>query len=223
MIGRRGAIFFDADGVLIDSLPAHLRICRDKAEEFGLSIAIPSVAEFRRLVNRGAKISPMRFFFAAVGIPENLLDRAVRDYEHDFAERYRPALFRACETVLAALRRDGWTLGLVTSNTSANVLPILGDSVAHFDPDCIFTLDRFSHHPPKAWCLQEGARLLDLVPEDCFYVGDLPSDGAAAAEARFRFLGVTYGWGLERADQRFETVDDLTDIPEYMKSSIIMT
>ena len=59
------AVFFDVDGVLIDSLPQHLQICRDKAREFGLRLKIPNVDEFRELVRRGIKVSPMRHFFLA--------------------------------------------------------------------------------------------------------------------------------------------------------------
>jgi phosphoglycolate phosphatase-like HAD superfamily hydrolase len=43
------AVFFDVDGVLIDSLPEHLQICRDKAAEFGLKLTIPTIEEFRRV------------------------------------------------------------------------------------------------------------------------------------------------------------------------------
>ena len=50
------AVFFDIDGVLIDSLPEHLRICRDKAIEFGLKLKIPTVEEFREMVRRGTKV-----------------------------------------------------------------------------------------------------------------------------------------------------------------------
>jgi beta-phosphoglucomutase-like phosphatase (HAD superfamily) len=32
------AVFFAVDGVLIDSLPQHLQICRDKAAELGLDL-----------------------------------------------------------------------------------------------------------------------------------------------------------------------------------------
>src|SRR5262249_29474188 len=33
-MGPRELVFFDVDGVLLDSLPQHLRICADKASEF---------------------------------------------------------------------------------------------------------------------------------------------------------------------------------------------
>jgi len=94
------AVFFDVDGVLVDSLPQHLQICRDKSIEFGLDIRIPTVEEFRDLVRRGTKVSPMRYFFLAVGFPEDLAERAVADYDRDFVQRYRPRTFPGVERMM---------------------------------------------------------------------------------------------------------------------------
>lgn len=56
-------VVFDVDGVLIDSLEPHLRLCRDKNIEYSLGLTIPSVEEFKALVRSGVKVSPMKFFF----------------------------------------------------------------------------------------------------------------------------------------------------------------
>ena len=72
------AAFFDVDGVLLDSLPEHLQMCRDKAAEFGLNLKMPSIDEFRNAVSRGLKVSPMQDFFVAVGFPEPFAIRGTR-------------------------------------------------------------------------------------------------------------------------------------------------
>ena len=100
-------VFFDVDGVLVDSLPQHLQICRDKAIEFGLKLQIPTVNDFRQLVRHGTKVSPMRYFFLAVGFPEELAERAVADYEREFIHRYRPKLFSGVTRMLNTLKRAG--------------------------------------------------------------------------------------------------------------------
>src|SRR6516162_11680517 len=113
------AVFFDVDGVLVDSLPQHLQICRDKAVEFGLKLKIPTVDEFRQLVRRGTKVSPMRYFFLAVGFPEDYVARAVADYQREFIQRYRPKAFPGVSEMLKTLQAAELKLGLVTSNTRA--------------------------------------------------------------------------------------------------------
>jgi N-acetyl-D-muramate 6-phosphate phosphatase len=206
------AVFFDVDGVLVDSLPQHLQICHDKAIEFGLRLKIPTVDEFRQLVRRGTKVSPMRYFFLAVGFPEDLAERAVADYEREFIQRYRPKMFPGVTKMLNTLKTGGLKLGLVTSNTRANVVPALGDAMQYFEESCLFFFDRYSEPKPKSWCLSEGARLLGLVPRNCVYVGDQPADAIAAREAGVRFLGVTYGWGISEDDQQYETAKSINEI-----------
>lgn len=207
------AVFFDVDGVLIDSLPQHLQICRDKAIEFGLSLKIPDVDEFRELVRNGIKVSPMECFFLAVGFPASLAKRAVADYEKEFMQRYRPKAFAGVDKMLRILRKAKLELGLVTSNTRANVVPALGSAMQYFDQRCLFFFDRYSEPRTKSWCLLEGARLLGVKPTECVYVGDQPADVAAATEAGTRFLWVTYGWGiLPRGNQQYETAKSVLEI-----------
>ena len=77
-------VLFDVDGVLVDSLDAHLRICRDKSDEFGLGLDIPDAAALQNMLKRGVVISPMVHFFHAVGMPMAFAERADSDYRREF-------------------------------------------------------------------------------------------------------------------------------------------
>lgn len=218
MNGSARAAFFDVDGVLVDSLPQHLQICRDKAAEFGLNLDIPTVEGFRDLIRRGVKVSPMKDFFVAVGFPASFVDRAVADYEREFMHRYRPQAFPGVPEMLRTLRQAGLELGLVTSNTEANVVPALGKAIEYFDDRCLFFFDRYPEPRSKSWCLTEGAHILGVAPQRCVYVGDQPADAKAAAEAGTRFLGVTYGWGISQQDAQYSTVQTISQIPTILTS-----
>lgn len=194
------AVFFDVDGVLLDSLPQHLAICADKAREFDLDLAIPDAAAFRRLLASGVSVSPMRNFFRAVGFPQALAERATADYEREFMRRYRPRAFDGIEAMLQRLRAAGFHLGLVTANTAANVGPALGASMRHFDPGCCFYFDSFAPPRSKADHLAEGARRLAIEPQAVVFVGDQPADATAARDAACAFLAATYGWGFSHGD-----------------------
>jgi phosphoglycolate phosphatase len=216
---RPRAVFFDVDGVLVDSLPEHLRICQDKASEYGLAdVIVPDPAAFRQMVNQGVKVSPMLNFFLAVGFPFPSAQQAVKDYEREFMIRYRPAPFAEIEPMLSRLREAGIMLGLVTSNTRANVDPALGASLALFEPKCRFYFDSDAEPKSKSWYLEAGARVLDLEPGQCAYVGDQPADARAAAEAGMRFLGVTFGWGFAEKQSGFQLAESPAGVADALLS-----
>ena len=207
------AVFFDVDGVLLDSLPQHLQFCRDKAGDFGLDLKVPTVETFCQLVNRGTQVNPMLNFFLAVGFPKPLAQRAVEDYGQEFAKRYRPPTFSGVPNMLKAVRDSGLRIGLVTSNLRANIESALGDAMQYFEPCCVFCLEDLPEPTTKkSLCLKEGARLLQVDPSTCLYIGDLPADAIAAHEAGFQFLGVTYGWGITDTDVHFDTVGSVSQI-----------
>jgi phosphoglycolate phosphatase len=212
------AVFFDVDGVLVDSLPQHLAFCADRAQEYGLRISIPDAASFRRQVAGGLRVSPMREMFLSLGFPPVLAERAAEDYRTDFARRYQSTPFPGVERMLVELEGRGCTLGLVTANTRDNVERMLGDTLGHFDPRWRYYADTVPLGAGKRWCLDAAARCLELRAGDGVFIGDQPADTQAAAEAGWNFVGVTFGWGILREAQAFPTVDRMADITEALTS-----
>jgi len=195
------AAVFDVDGVLVDSLPAHLQMCELLAREYGLPLTVPDDSAFRELVRRGVTISPMLHFFTAVGFPEAAAARAEADYEASFATRFAPEPFPDVREMLARLTAAGVGLGIVSANTRRNVGRALGPLLDLFAPRRVITRDEM-RHGTKADALRTLSVELDLPCECIVYVGDQPSDAAAARAAGCPFIGVTYGWAFARGDER---------------------
>jgi phosphoglycolate phosphatase-like HAD superfamily hydrolase len=209
------AVLFDVDGVLLNSLPAHLKICEDKNREYGLGLTIPGPAELSAMVRRGVRIGPMKYFFEAVGFPEDRAEQATRDYERIFAKEYAPPAFPDVDTTLRTLHQAGLQLGVVTSNVVENITGPLAASMQFFRRDCIYSVGDGS---PKSEAIVSALAKINSTTLETLYVGDQPSDRKAAEEAKVHFLGVSYGWGVSKDETSFPVVNSVREIAAYILS-----
>jgi len=193
-------VIFDVDGVLVDSLAAHLQICSDKNEEYGLGLTIPDAAAFRKLVRRGTRISPMKNLFIAVGFPEKYAEKATEDYRRSFRDKYPSRMFPGADAMLKNLRIAGCELGIVTGNVKANIVATLGRTLELFRPDCVVTEDELKG-ASKSDGLTKAINASHVSREETVFVGDQPADRDAARATGVTFLGVSYGWGITEEDR----------------------
>lgn len=218
MSGLR-VVLFDVDGVLLDSLTPHLKICEDKSKEYGLGLRIPDALEFKEMARSGTRISPMKFFFMAVGFPEEFAEKANRQYQEIFMRVYAPAPFPHVHSVLKALHEAGLKMGIVTSNVKANVVEALGESIGFFDPDCIYSKDNMAG-PSKSEAIVAAMIRFQVSPAETVYIGDQLADWEAAKAAGVNFLGATYGWGISEDDKGFPVVREVSDIYRYISTTL---
>jgi phosphoglycolate phosphatase-like HAD superfamily hydrolase len=214
------AVLFDVDGVLADSLPAHLETCETLSALYGLGLQIPGAEAFRMLVRSGVPISPMQKFFEAVGFPPAYAARADVEYEASFASRFSPCPFPGVSEMLRELSAAGIELGIVSSNTLANVRKALGPLGEMFVPTRIYTRDH-SVHRTKPDALRALVRELGFSNERVFYVGDQPSDALAARAVGLPFVGATYGWGIGPDDAERVGAWRLVDRPERIAVELL--
>lgn len=216
------AVLFDVDGVLLDSLEPHLQFARDKTSEFRLDLEIPSAEQVRKL-NRNplVKLSPMFNFFMSVGFPPSKAELAARDYERDFARNYSVAPYDGVRQMLCAIHDEASyrriPLGIVTANTMNNVAAGLGATLRHFDSRLCFDARALR---PKRDSLLMATNLLTLTQNQVLYIGDVQSDLHAAQDAGVDFIGVSYGWGLEREETRCPMVHSVEDLGFQVLSRI---
>lgn len=211
-------VLFDVDGVLLDSLGPHLRICRDKSRDYGLDLAIPTEAELCAMVKQGVVISPMVRFFEAVGFPAGLAEKADADYQQIFMTQYPPRPYAGVHEMLGDLQRAGFMLGVVTSNVRSNIDGPLGASMALFRDDCVFTKDGAADFS-KATAIEDAIRRCGVDKRETVYVGDQPADVQSAARAGVTFVGAAYGWGIARDEAgmaTIATVDAMT--PAFLRA-----
>lgn len=204
------AVFFDVDGVLLDSLKPHLQFCATEAKLLDPRITIPSANQFRELVASGYRASPMTEFMRVAGIPAQHIEELDKKYQLTFMKDYKPTAFPNVDQVLKNLNGAGLFLGLVTSNVRENVAPALGAAMDYFREDLVFFKDR--HGDKKSDALTAAVKLLNVDPASCLFVGDMQTDADAAYDAGLRFLGMTCGWGILGNEGKFKCVDAIAGV-----------
>jgi pyrophosphatase PpaX len=107
--------------------------------------------------------------------------------------------FPNVETSLARLRDAGLALAVVTSKRrvemALNSFPGLRKVV-----DAFVTMEDTPQHKPNPALLLKGLELLgNVIPEKAAYVGDTPSDVAAARATDIKSVAVSWGASTEEA------------------------
>lgn len=181
-------VLFDFDGTLADSFPWFLKTINSLADKHGFKrIALHEVDALRHLSSRD--------LMAHLGLPLWKLPAVTRDMRRLMTESAADIpLFDGVRSMLERLCASGITLGVVTSNTEANVRSILGSShvplVRYFECGA-------SMFGKKAK-FRKVMKAAGIAPAHILCVGDEIRDAQAASEAGLDFAAV--GWGYTNPD-----------------------
>ncbi|KQT60890.1 HAD family hydrolase [Methylobacterium sp. Leaf456] len=197
MASPRGAVVFDINGTLLDSVDQHARAWVEAFAHFG--IATEEAAVRRQIGKGGDQLLP-------VFVDQDRLARegeTIEAYRSDlfkrrYLDRVRP--FPGVRDLLTYLRAEGHTIALASSGKASeveNYQKILGiedlvDAATSSDD-----ADRSKPHPD----IFEAAlaKLPDLPKDRVIAVGDTPYDAEAAGKAGIRTIGLLCG-GFPEAD-----------------------
>jgi phosphoglycolate phosphatase len=178
-------LIFDFDGTIADSFEVVLNITNQLASEFGYAAAQPEdIPHLKNLSSREiikqSKVAPFKIPF--------LVRRLRGELNHQIHHLQpiagiKPALF--------ALQHQGYKLGIVTSNSTENVVAFLkmqgleavfsfiGSGLALFGKGRIIQRLLKHHH---------------LNPADVLYVGDETRDIEAAHKIGIKVIAVSWGY-----------------------------
>jgi HAD superfamily hydrolase (TIGR01509 family) len=180
-------VFFDWDGVVIDSPPEYFRAYELALAPEGIK---PSPHEvFIREGMRTAQV--IAALFADLDIPlskshlDELVERRRRIYVHSGRSRFFPGIWR----LLRSLRRAGFRLGVVTgSSPKHDFLPLTPARAKRFD--VVVTADDIRHPKPHPEPYRTAIRKLGLRPKDCLVIENAPSGIVSAHRAGCRVIAL---------------------------------
>lgn len=201
--GRR-AMLFDLDGTLADTAPDLAAAANRMRALRGLA---PVPLELLRPVASHGARGLLRVAFEKT--PEHTDYNAMRDeflscYEAALAVHSR--LFDGMPEVLDALERRGIAWGIVTNKAMRFTDPLA--TLLGLSPraGAIVGGDTTPFSKPDPAPLLHAARLLELAPTDCIYVGDDLRDIVAGRAAGMYTVAAGWGYGSAPADWEADTV-----------------
>ena len=214
------SVIFDLDGTLIDSVPD---LCREISlflNKHGRRALTES--ETVSIIGNGAAMmlrGAYKLTGEAVGESEMpaLLDAWVRQYAD--AEMSLTYAFPRVPETLERLKKDGFKLAVCTNKPHEPTLAILKklDLEKYFD--VVLDADALPVRKPRPEPLWEAVKRMGGTNDSAVMVGDSEADAAAARNAGFPVVLLTYGYSHVPFDEikPDALIDDFGELPDVLK------
>ena len=202
------AVFFDFDGVLIDSLPV-MKIAWDSVKEkynvkndfkeYAKYIGIPFISILKKL-----EINEKDHF----KIKKNYADISSKNKNFIKVSQY-------AYQVLSWLKSENIKVAIVTSKDFTRTIEIL--EYFNLNVDLVVTPEITSRGKPYPDPLFYAAKNLDIKISEAIFIGDMLSDMEAANRAKCLFLYYKNGYQKININKYGGSIDSLLEIREYIR------
>lgn len=186
---RITSVIFDLDGTLLDS------------EWLGSEAYNSGICS---VIGRELSASEKEFLlgkpFQAISVlfPNHDLDTIVmKVLEHYKLHNHKIKTYEGIPGLLNRLCHDGYKLGIVTAKERENAEKELsGTGIRHYF-DVVLTMEDTKEFKPSPVPLLQAAELLSVLPEECMYIGDQPTDIEATHAAKMVSVAALWGEGKQ--------------------------
>lgn len=196
-----GAVIFDLDGTLIDSVDLYYSILCEGC--LHLELKTPPKDIFLEFMGKGQGFWEGWPALTGSSFPEKerdaLKNEVISLFEEIWQRRYEQEvmLFSGVDTLLLQLQKKGIKIGVVTSSYYIKKMELFRR--AGLDPESLFsavitredTIQKKPHPEPFYRCLQK----LEIPATGCISMGDSPCDMEAGRKAGLFTVGVLSGVG----------------------------
>ena len=207
-------ILFDLDGTLTDSGPGIMRGAKYALNRLG--IPIPPEDELRTIVG-----PPLGGSFAKFGVPENLIDEAIRLYRVDYNDgggKFINTVYAGIPELLQQLKASGYRLFVATAKPEMLARDVLENNGLSQYFEYIAGASFDHSRESKAAVLRY---LLEMFggSGEAVLIGDTEYDVAGAKELSIPCIGVSWGYGTVdsmRAAGAEAIIGSPEQLPEYL-------
>jgi beta-phosphoglucomutase len=210
------AVLFDLDGVLIDSMPHHVKAWKEEFAAWGVD-ADPLIFRLREGEKAQATLD-----FAAKEYGLELTPRQRAQFVESKRRRYREnapnRLVDGAVDLLKALRDRGIKTAMVTGSIRRNLNHTVPEQERRLF-DTIVTSDICTHGKPYPEPYLKAAQILSIAPENCLTVENAPLGIQSAKSAGILTLAITTTLSqdyLQDADHIIASLSDILNHPAYI-------
>ena len=213
------AVVFDLDGTLIDSVPDVISAMNRLLAEEGRPVITRD--EGRNMVGDGAKALVERAYSATGTVPEAVaIDELTRRYV-DLYHRFpveETTIYPGVREVLQQLSTAGVKMGICSNKPHVMTELVLTrlDLASFFG--AIIGGDMLPVRKPDAGHIHAVLDAMGCARDGAIYVGDSPTDVAAARNARLPVVAVSYGYSKVPAAElgADALIDHFAQLPDVL-------
>ncbi|MDR2192253.1 MAG: HAD family phosphatase [Endomicrobium sp.] len=211
------AVFFDMDGVIVDSMPYHFISWFEALRKYNVRAAPADIFGME-----GAKWDKViRYTFKRDGLKftEQIAHKIFLDRRRLFTKYFKRYIFGAIVELIILLKNRGFLIGLVTGSSLTEAKKMLPKNIYDlFDVKVAGDMVKRGKPYPDSYLL--AAKKLNLSPKECMVIENAPYGIKAARAAKMYCAAIATSLSkkhLKNANKVYSTHKELLD---YFKKQL---
>jgi beta-phosphoglucomutase len=210
------AVIFDMDGVIVDSMPFHFLAWYEALRPYGIRVSCFDV--YSKEGERWEKTLKDLLKRAGIKPTPGLLHEIFIKRHKIFKKYFKRFIFKDAYSLLTCLKRQSYSLGLVTGSPIEEVKRILSAmALAKFD--AIVAGNQVKKGKPHPEPYLKAAKLLNLKPFQCVVIENAPFGIKSAKRAGMPCIALTTSLPKEYLAEADLVANNLAQISKLLSSA----
>jgi beta-phosphoglucomutase len=209
------SVLFDMDGVILDSMPYHVRAWQEALSEQGFSVSAEMLYLHEGAIepDTATAIFKGNKRFINADMFHEILVRQMEIFATCYQSIIKP--FPEVPQILKQLSDAGWQLALVTSSHVEILKKVLPSEIKGY-MDHIITGDQVDRRKPFPDPYLAALSALKQGPENCLVVENAPAGIMAAKAAALHCVALTTTLSEEHLSEADAVLTSHTDLIDYI-------
>ncbi|MCA6071039.1 MAG: HAD family phosphatase [Endomicrobium sp.] len=208
----RKAVFFDMDGVVVDSMPYHFISWFEVLRQHDVRIVPLLIFEME-----GAKwgeVIEFAFKQSGISLQSKIMNKVVHEREKIFKKYFKRFIFTGIPEFIKSLKNQGILVGLVTGSASREAQCILPEELYNLF-DTVVAGDMVKKAKPNPESYLTAAKNLNVLPKNCMVVENAPYGVKAAKAAKMFCCAVATSLSRENLAEADEIFSNHRELFNY--------